>query len=70
MGFTIDTFTIEIKKEKRSILRTRGGFTGYNPKYYVIVGKKTRRPSSYEYKKIYKKLRERKEEEEQNKKQG
>lgn len=70
MKFTIDTFTITVKKEERNILRTRGGFTGYNPKYYVIVGKKTRRPTGYEYKKIYKKLRERREAEEENKKQG
>ena len=70
MRFTIDTFIIEIKKEKRNILRTRGGFTGYDPKYYVIVGKKTRKPTGYEYKKIYEKLREKREAEEQNKKQG
>ena len=61
MEFTIDTFKIKIKKEERRILRTRGGFTGYKPKYYVIVGKKTRRPTSYEYQKIYKELRERRE---------
>ena len=63
MGFQmeVDTFTIEIKKEKRHIIMTWGGFRSLYPKYYVIVGKKTRRPTSYEYKKIYKKLRERKE---------
>lgn len=58
MRFQIDTFTIKIKKEERSILMTAGGFAG-RPKYYVIVGKKTRRPTSYEYQKIYKYLRER-----------
>lgn len=61
MKFTIDTFTITVKGEERNIIRARGGFTGYKPRYDVIIGKKTRRPTSYEYQKIYKKMRERRE---------
>jgi len=55
--FRTDTFEIEVKKVKIKIIKYSGGFaTGST--YYVVEGTNTRRPTSYEYQKIYKKLKE------------
>jgi len=54
--FKADTFTITIKKVPIKVVGFSGGFaTGST--YYIVEGTKTRRPSSYEYQKIYTKLR-------------
>lgn len=54
--FRTDTFTITIKKAPMKVIMFSGGFAT-NPTYYMVEGTKTRKPSSYEYQKIYKKLR-------------
>jgi len=65
----IKTFKIKIKKDEREVVMFYGGFAT-RPMYRITNGKEMRRPTSYEYQKIYKKLKENRGMEEQNKKQG
>lgn len=55
--FKTETFEIEIKRVRKKVVRFSGGFATSST-YYIVEGKKTRRPSSYEYQKIYRKLKE------------
>lgn len=54
--FNRNTFIITIKKVPLKVLSFSGGFAT-QPTYYIVNGTKTRKPSSYEYQKIYAKLR-------------
>lgn len=57
MEARIKTFKIKIKKDEREVVMFYGGYATY-PVYRIINGKEMRRPTSYEYQKIYRKLKE------------
>ena len=57
MEASIKTFKIKIKKDEREVVMFYGGFAT-QPMYRITNGKEMRRPTSYEYQKIYKKLKE------------
>lgn len=56
MEFKITTFKIKIKKDEKEVVMFSGGFTP-RPAYRIVQDKIMRKPTSYEYQKIYKKLR-------------
>ena len=56
MEASIKTFKIKIKKDEREIVMFYGGFAT-KPMYRITNGKEMRRPTSYEYQKIYKILK-------------
>lgn len=57
MELKIKTFKIKIKRNEREVIMFAGGFASHQ-NYRIVEGKQMRRPTSYEYQKIYKKLRE------------
>ena len=59
MELKIKTFKIKIKKDEREVIMFTGGFVSHID-YRIAEGKQMRRPTSYEYQKIYRKLREEK----------
>jgi len=56
MELNIKTFKIKIKKEEKEVIMITGGFSSHTD-YRIVEEKIMRRPTSYEYQKIYKKLR-------------
>jgi len=60
MELKITTFKIKIKKNEKDIVMISGGFASHTD-YRVTEGNQMRRPTSYEYQKIYKKLRDERE---------
>ena len=57
MEIRLRTFTIKIKRQERQVVMLIGGFASH-PDYRIAEDKMLRRPSSYEYQKIYKALKE------------
>lgn len=66
MEFKVTTFKIKIKQNVREVVMFSGGFATKTD-YRIVEGKQMRRPTSYEYQKIYKKLRKERIEEEAKK---
>jgi len=58
MELKISTFKIKISKHEKEVVMFTGGFASHTD-YRVVEGAIMRRPTSYEYQKIYKKLRNR-----------
>jgi len=58
MELKISTFKIKISKHEKEVVMFTGGFASHTD-YRVVEGAIMRRPTSYEYQKIYKKLRDR-----------
>ena len=58
MELRISTFKIKISKNEKEVVMITGGFSSHTD-YRVIEEKIMRRPTSYEYQKIYRKLRDR-----------
>ena len=63
MDLNIKTFKIKIKKNEKEVVMFTGGFASHTD-YRIVQNNIMRRPTSYEYQKIYKKLR--KEEDHEN----
>ena len=59
MELNIKTFKIKIKKNEKEVVMFKGKFNDCAD-YRIIIGEGNilRRPTSYEYQKIYRKLRE------------
>jgi len=56
MELNIKTFKIKIKKNEKTVVMITGGFSSKTD-YRITENNIMRRPTSYEYQKIYKKLR-------------
>jgi len=55
MELKISTFKIKISKREKEVVMFTGGFASHAD-YRIAEGAIMRRPTSYEYQKIYKKL--------------
>lgn len=59
MELNIKTFKIKIKKNEKTVVMITGGFSSKTD-YRITENGKLRRPTSYEYQKIYQELRKEK----------
>ena len=59
MELNIKTFKIKIKKNEKTVVMITGGYS-LKTYYHITENRKLRRPTSYEYQKIYRALKEEK----------